>query len=188
MNRIFCDIETTGLDPRKHEIISICIIIDTPSRTEVYNQKILPEHIDTADPLALDINGYSPELWHDAIPLEVAIGDIYKRIRKGIFIGWNPKFDMSFILAALARYGYCTPRVRQIDCMVLAHEHLIGIHSLSLTSVRSYLGLSNIEAHTAYQDAKDTRKIYYMLYRAGVLYRLWLYFNSRLNSRLDRIY
>jgi DNA polymerase-3 subunit epsilon len=174
MNLIFCDIETTGLDPSRHEIISISIIIDTPQGTETYSHKVIPEHIDTASPEALRINHYSPEAWADAIPLEQATQDIARRIKGGLFIGWNPKFDMLFIKAALRKHGHPTPRVRLIDCMVLAHEHLIGLHSLSLTSVRTYLGLSNALAHTAVQDARDTRRIYYMLYRCTMFTRIWL--------------
>ena len=190
MVRIFCDIETTGLNAYEHEIISISMLVDSIHGSSEWTALIKPKNIDTADPVALKINGYNEETWAQAITLEEALVTIAKKldVSNGIFIGWNPQFDLSFIRMALLQGGYKVPRLRVIDAMVLAHEHLIGLQSLKLVSVREYLGLDNSLAHTALQDAKDTRKIYWMLYRASLVDRLYYYAKYKLLSYVKRIY
>ena len=173
--KIFCDIETTGLDPSRHEIISICIITEYPMGSSTWSALIKPRRIWTADSRALQINGYNEAAWETAIDIEEAVEMIDQRIHGGLFIGYNPSFDMSFIRKALKDYGYDTPRIRMIDVMTLAHEHLIGIGSLSLYSVRKYLGMSTAKAHTAYQDTKDTRDIYNLLHRCSSWKRIQLF-------------
>ena len=173
--KIFCDIETTGLDPTRHEIISICIITEYPIGSSTWSALIKPRHIWTADYRALEINGYNEPAWASAIDIKEAVEMIDQRIHGGLFIGYNPSFDMAFIRKALKDYGYETPRIRMIDVMTLAHEHLIGIGSLSLYSVRKYLGMSTENAHTALQDTRDTRYIYNLLHRCSSWRRVKLF-------------
>jgi DNA polymerase III epsilon subunit-like protein len=173
--KIFCDIETTGLDPSRHEIISICIITEYPLGSSTWSALIKPRHIWSADQVALDINGYNEEAWASGIDIKEAAEMIDQRINGGLFIGYNPSFDMSFIRKALKDHGYETPRVRMIDVMTLAHEHLIGIKRLSLYSVRKYLGMSTENSHTALQDTRDTRAVYNLLHRCSSWKRIGLY-------------
>ena len=63
---VFIDTETTGLDPSIHELIEIGFVRvkqdwngekPTFEIIEEWDQKIRPEHIKTADPTSLKING-----------------------------------------------------------------------------------------------------------------------------------
>ena len=51
-NLAFIDIETTGLNLLKHEIIEIGCVLTTPELKviEEFELKIKPEHIENADP------------------------------------------------------------------------------------------------------------------------------------------
>ena len=53
-NFAFIDIETTGLNLRKHEIIEIGVVLTTPTLEiiEEFEIKIKPENIESADPVA----------------------------------------------------------------------------------------------------------------------------------------
>jgi DNA polymerase III alpha subunit (gram-positive type) len=175
--RVFCDIETTGLDPKKHEIISIAIIV-TAREKEItrWELKVKPKNIRAADPTALLINGYNDEDWKEAIDLEVALLPIADLFAKPIlFIGYNPGFDLSFLRTALESHGHKLRRLRMIDVMTLVHEHLYnrGLNKMSLDSVRDYMGLSKEHAHEAMQDVIDTKYIYDTISRSTIFHRLW---------------
>ena len=175
--RVFCDIETTGLNPRIHEILSIAVIVTADDKilTE-WEMKIKPKKIENADKKALEINGYTPEGWKDAIDLELALLPIADLFSKPIlFIGYNPGFDLSFIRTALEAHGHKLRRLRMIDVMTLVHEHLYGqgLNKMSLDSVRAYLGISVLNSHTALKDARDTKLVYDMLSRCCWIHRLY---------------
>ncbi|MFB5597688.1 MAG: exonuclease domain-containing protein [Nitrosopumilaceae archaeon] len=71
----FFDVETTGLDPLKHEVIEIGLVkvkeIFNGSEysfkvIEEWEAKMKPSNIKSADPIALKINGYSDKEWASA--------------------------------------------------------------------------------------------------------------------------
>ncbi|MCR4306655.1 MAG: exonuclease domain-containing protein, partial [Candidatus Yonathbacteria bacterium] len=85
-NLAFIDLETTGLELKKHEIIEIgCIVARQIPREssetggayleiiEEFEIKVKPEHIETADPVGLEINGYREDDWKDAVTLPEAM-------------------------------------------------------------------------------------------------------------------
>ena len=174
------DIETTGLSPEQgHEIIEIAILTERTA----YCQKIQPVRLDKADPKALELNGYNPQDWEGALPPAVAAERIGELLDGHRIIGHNPQFDMMFIRDLWDDHGmsYRTDR-RLIDTMILAHEHLepIGCRSLSLVSIRTFLGWSTSGAHSARIDAVDTLRLYRLLLRCGVLRRLYLKWRYKL--------
>src|SRR3989344_1833010 len=71
-NFAFIDIETTGLDVRRHEIIEIGCILTTPELKviEEFELKIKPERIADADPVSLKISHYDPDRWGSAHNLD----------------------------------------------------------------------------------------------------------------------
>jgi len=73
---VVIDTETTGLDPAKHEVIEFAGIKIDPVTLEVIDTltfKVKPLHIETAQSKALEVNGYTPEAWAEAIdPLDAA--------------------------------------------------------------------------------------------------------------------
>jgi len=178
--RCFCDIETTGLDPKVHEIISIAVLVTVDDRELTrWELKIKPKNIENASPEALCINGYNETDWKDAVNLDVAllpIADLFSK--KILFIGYNPGFDLSFIRTALEAHGHHLRRLRMIDVMTLVHEHLYTggwgkMTRLNLDSVREYLGMDSDNAHQALQDVLDTKYVYDRLTRSNIFTRLW---------------
>jgi DNA polymerase III epsilon subunit-like protein len=63
----FIDLETTGMDPLKHEIIEIgCLLAKLDDKgqyveLESFELKVKPEHIETAEQEALRVNGYDED-------------------------------------------------------------------------------------------------------------------------------
>ena len=176
MRRVFVDIETTGLDSSRHEIIEIAMITEWDDSIDIWTAKIKPQRLAEADPYALEVNGYNDEDWADAISIKEAVFQINARLQgKCLFVGYNPSFDLGFIRKAMKDHGYDRSRVYLIDVMTLVQEHLepAGLKRLSLDSVRDFLEMEKKGSHTALKDAEDTRQLYHRLSRAGWLSRLY---------------
>lgn len=172
---IFIDTETTGLDSSRHELIEIAIIIvNDEGKKQWWHKRIAPNHIATADPVALEINKYSAEQWADA-PTFANIADVLGiMLDGGVLIGHNVAFDIDFIQRAFKRCNHRVPRLRGVDTITLVHEHLtpLGCPGLSMDTVREYLGWVRPTAHTATTDVYDVYTLYNLLVRASVWRRL----------------
>lgn len=170
--RIYLDTETTGLDPATAEVIEVAVVreeVEYPytqpgTITARWCRKVAPQHIETASPEALKVNGYTPEAWADAVPFKDIAEELVAHLKGGTIIGHNPKFDTGFITAELKRAGV-EPRIshRTIDTTTVAFMAwgLDGKLKLSLDNLRKHLGLSSEGAHTALQDALDCREVFY---------------------------
>ena len=170
--RIYIDTETTGLDPSTHEILEVAVVrelchapYNEPGDiTHRWCRKIAPKHIETAEPVALKVNGYTADGWAGAVPFESVASDLLELLKGGTIIGHNPKFDTGFITAAFLAAGV-EPKFshRTIDTTTVAYMAwgLDGKLKLSLDNLRKHLGLSNEGAHTALQDALDCRVVFY---------------------------
>jgi len=166
----FLDIETTGLDPIQQEIIEVGFVRHNPDGTVLeWESKFKPQRMETAEPKALEINGYSEEAWKDAPLFNEHARLVADALSNCLIVGHNVSFDIGFILEAMKRTGV-RHRIsyHKIDTVTLAYEHLApcGLHSLSLANVCNFLGISNDGAHTAMDDAKRCQEVYFKLLRA----------------------
>ena len=166
------DIETSGLDPNVHEILEFAgKLVDQKTLEVVYeiSFRVRPLHIETAHPKALEVNGYTPEKWANAIDPEEAIHRIVNLCSGAIILGHNPRFDISFIEAAIKTYRV-EKRIdyHMVDTVTLAVEHLVplGLDSVSLVNVCKFLGIPNDNAHTAMGDVDRCLQVYRKLARA----------------------
>jgi DNA polymerase-3 subunit epsilon len=99
------DTETTGLDPSKHEVVDVhvllvtddleCVVAEAGSRTPLLN----PE---AADATALEVNGYCEEAWKEARPLEEVLPPVVALLGCAeTWVGSNPEFDEAFLALAV---------------------------------------------------------------------------------------
>ena len=166
----FIDTETTGLDAVRHEIIEIAIITEYgDGEIRRWHTKIKPVSIETADPIALEVNGYSEEDWEFAPTFKDVYLTIQDKLREGVIVGHNVSFDMEFIREAMKCVGADHKDVSRIkiDTITLAHEHLtpMGLRSLSMDSIRGFLNWNKQGSHSALKDTEDCRKLYWCLLR-----------------------
>lgn len=182
---VFVDTETTGLDENKHEIIDIAIVGEDGAT--IFNTNVKPRHIETADPKALEINGYNAGEWEPS-PYFTDIAERVLDLLSGpVIVGQNVQFDMRFInrelRTALVANGLSEEETAKkmrkvsyhmIDTVTLIYEHLgpCGITSLSLKPTADFLGIELDNAHTALADARATREVFYKLLRATWWQRL----------------
>jgi DNA polymerase-3 subunit epsilon len=165
-NLVFIDLEMTGLDPAVHEILEIgCLVVDSQLNIiKTYNQKVKPEHIQTADPKAIELTGYTDEKWHDAITLETALNEINVLATDAMFAGWNVLSDWLFLEKAFLKYNI-NPLFdyHLIDAMSIAYTkflHLEKPDGINLRKIAEYYEIPMGEFHGAFEDAKATFEIY----------------------------
>lgn len=125
---LFVDVETTGLDPDRHELWEVALIRrDDDGDVEYLWQ--LPVNLGWADPIALSIGKFYERHWTDSLngnPLVINSGRSFadppfqllanpygfaqafaQATHGGVFIAANPTFDASFLGPFLRRYEAC---------------------------------------------------------------------------------
>lgn len=169
----FIDVETTGLDPRRHEIIQIGLVLAdqiwTGDKVELKHiseieLKIKPENIENADPQALRVNGYTPSDWIFAYSLPEAMQIFQEKTKDCIFIAHNVCFDYSFIDHAFYKANIENlMHYHRLDTLSIAYARL-GVREetgkYSLSTLCDMFGIKNDNAHTALADARATYELF----------------------------
>ena len=165
-NLAFIDIETTGLNFLKNEIIEIGCVISSPGlkMIEEFELKIKPEQIENADPVALKVNHYNEKDWIDAYGLEEAIKIFSKKVKDCIMVGHNVAFDAGFLEYAFNKTQIVnTMHYHKLDTVSVAWAKLHRDPDLEHFSLREMcvrFGIKNERAHTALSDARATFELY----------------------------
>lgn len=99
---VFLDLETTGLDPRKHEILEVGLIKRTDAKpgADLSVHFSLPIDEQLASEKALEVNRYDErrdELKVIEVAEPFAARILYGNLRDAIVIGNNVQFDLRFI-------------------------------------------------------------------------------------------
>ncbi len=175
-NLAFIDLETTGFDPYKQEIIQIgCVIAEqeeTPKGPKLkiikeFELKVKPEKLQDADPEALRINGYNEMEWVFATDLKSAIEHLMKEASDCIMVSHNVAFDYSFLQRAFSVTGIQnTLHYHKLDTISIAFAKLYGnpeVRRFSLQALCEYFGIENKQAHTALSDVKAMVELYQKL-------------------------
>lgn len=176
---VFLDVETTGLDPEVHEMFEVGLT-KTDVKGEILGSLyywIVPQHLQTASPQALALNGYYRRKMtepcegrvHGAVRQEVAEEIVI--FTEGVhLVGCNPGFDASFVRAfLLAEQHVPLWHHRMIDLESLAigiepdvsHGVPMGLSELAETFNKSEI--PEEDRHTAKGDVEATRVLYFKM-------------------------
>jgi len=165
-NLAFIDIETTGLNVLKHEIIEIGCVLTTPTFEiiEEFELKIKPEHIEDADPVSLKISNYNPDLWTEALTLGAAMKIFSQKTKDSIMVGQNVAFDSGFLEYVFAKLKLANSmHYHKLDTISIAWAKLHRAPDLEHFSLREMcvrFGIDNDRPHTALSDARATYELY----------------------------
>jgi exonuclease I len=172
------DIETSGLDVNKHEIIEIAIVITDFDLNELksYEAKTLMIHPNNADKKALAINGYDEQLWKSVgIHVLEAVKKISSMIPYGEFAipaGHNiSNFDLPFIRKAFKFNNiFCPLSYYTLDTYSLAVTYMVKnkideslLPNLKLTTLTKVFGIEHNMAHSAMADVRANIEVYKQL-------------------------
>lgn len=167
---IVVDVETTGLDPSKHSIVSIGAIDFNNPSNQFYATCIAWEGADISE-YALKINGftYQQVLMNNEYTLEEAMEEFLDwahGCEEKTIAGENPKFDLNFLADSAKRSGLkWNLGYRSVDVHTLCYAHQLnrnkklpkkeGYSNLSLDKTLKYCGLpEEPKPHNALIGAK----------------------------------
>jgi DNA polymerase III epsilon subunit-like protein len=165
------DTETTGLRSERHEIIELAFITylydDDGNRSVLkkYESKIKPQNIHTAEPAALEINGYEESKWENAPDFSEIHEVVLKAFEDSdLLMGQNLIFDLRFFNQMCKRNKLQTPNYPPyLDSKAVA-DRLVNEGWLQRSSMdylcEHYKIESNGRAHTALVDCERTIKVW----------------------------
>lgn len=146
MSRIaIIDLETTGLDLYKNEIIEIGLVVcDSVDFTiyDTWDVKIKPERPEDGHPEAYKVNGYCEDDWKDGITLRQALVLLAERVPTATMMAYNVSFDYGFLQQAFKKAELRDPmNYHRIDLLTLAWSKIphSKMQSWALRSVCAYL-------------------------------------------------
>lgn len=155
----FVDVETTGLDPARHELLEVAAVRVSADLRECRGGlwcQVRPTHIETAEPEALAICGYDPAKWAHADELGHTLERLARLMQGATLAGHKVDFDESFVRAGFASLGLAMPEIGhyRLDTVSLAYPLLAAgvVPDLRLTTLTNTLGIPHEHAHTAWSD------------------------------------
>ncbi len=155
------DLETTGLEPVKEEIIEIgaCKIvngrIDETFSTFVKPSKHISKEI-------TDLTGIDDEMVKDAPTINYVMPDFYKFCDGATLVAHNIAFDISFIHNMSKKLSYNFNH-ENLDTLVIARQKLPGLKNYKLGTIVEKLNIVLENAHRAINDATATAKAFIKL-------------------------
>jgi DNA polymerase-3 subunit epsilon len=166
---VWVDLETGGFDARRHDILEIAACRTAGPRGRVISHlRALVQPRTPGKPRAtqeaLELIGYSDDLWTDAHPLREAMTALAHLAECAVMAGHNIAFDRRFLTVASIRLEIPIPTLpsMSIDTMEMARplkeSGVVG--SLSLDALCSHFEISNEGAHSAAIDVRRTIQLY----------------------------
>ena len=165
----FLDLETTHLDPRLGEIVEIGIVLIKDNIVlNMVDHKVKPEHLETAHPRALEVNGYKEQNWITAISQIKCAELVAEHLGKPqtVIIGHNISFDLKFLRALMIerdiRLDISTiPNICTRNLAKNVFKNHPRVNRFRLDDMREHFGWSKEGAHTALKDTIDCCQLFY---------------------------
>jgi len=151
---IIFDVETTGLDVGRDEIVEIAAVKMNAGVISDEFHAFLHPTIPVGD--SESVHGYSDVFLgeHGEEPIDV-ICRFLEWIHTPILVGHNVSFDLSILRSQATRLGLNIPDLRTFDTLDLAHRFL-DLKQYRLSDVAKHLGLNQEPNHHAIDDVRAT--------------------------------
>ena len=157
---ITIDIETTGLDPEKDEILEIAAI----KYIENNEAEVFSRAIKVQKPLTREISeltGITDDfLLKNGMDIETALKDFWNFVGRAKLVGYNVSFDMSFLRNASIEHKIKMQANKCIDILQLARRKVKSTKNYKMSTVASELGIEMAQKHRAESDCRLAFEIY----------------------------
>lgn len=167
MRYAFLDIETSGLDPIKHEPIEVAYLIYENEEHSYTRNLSLPFNIHEGEPKALEVNGFGKREFPPMWDLRFFAGTLQTDLENTWIIGNNVQFDMGFLVEVLRKFHRVpTWKYHLIDVKAVAAGKLNMKPPWSTDKMCAKLGIDvpGVRAHTALGDAEWNRDVWEAIY------------------------
>lgn len=174
-NLAFVDIETTGLDPDRHQIWEVAIILRGGDGLDRPRRWLLPVNVEWADPEALDIGGFHDRhpqgtRWSEGVTDSDYTMDMYRFAAEVCHLTYG-----AHLVGAVVSFDEERLRRLMQQCHIapLWHYHLVDVEALvagkwsiqppwdsSELSRLVHVDPDQFDRHTAMGDARWARAMY----------------------------
>ncbi len=169
------DLETTGLDPARDEILSVGMV---PIRAgairwgERWRSHVRPVRPAAVAGEGLRAHHLVPDELADAPPLADVLPEVDRRLREGVLLVHFASLDVAFLRTAWAAHGLAWPKPPVVDTVRLLEKLEHRMHQLvphpaptrtALSEAREDLGLPPHANHDALHDALATAELFLAL-------------------------
>jgi ribonuclease T len=175
---VVIDIESGGFYPQTDALLQIAAVlieIDPDGRLrrgETHSYHVRPFENSRLDPASLQVNKIDP--WHPlrpAIAEDDALHRIFRAVRtairghgcrRGVLVGHNAAFDLSFLNAAVTRTGIKRNPFHPFSCFDTATLAGAALGQTVLAKALAVAGLAwdKSQAHSATYDAERTAELF----------------------------
>ena len=158
-NYVVLDIETTGFNPREHEIIELSAIkVENGEIKEQFSKLVKP--VGYLSSYISNLTGITNDMLKDAPGIKETIWEFKEFCSDNIVVGHNISFDIGFINTNLVQ-NYDTPfKNNYIDTLKLARKFLCHLPSKKLGAVATYFGFNTDGMHRGLKDCFVTNLCY----------------------------
>lgn len=164
------DLETTGLDPQRHEVLSIGTVpVDGLS---VLVGGARQYAVRPADPAGVGqsatVHGITDDAAAGALPLAEVLPEVLADLQGRVLLAHHAVIEVGFLRAAAQRTGLAIPELTVVDTMRLQRRVLrwarwrgdVSAGELNLGAARRHHGLPAYRAHDALTDALACAELY----------------------------
>ena len=152
---VVLDIETTGFDAKKDDIIELSAIKVVNGEIEDEFSKLIKPYGFVSNRI-IELTGITREMLADATRLETTILEFNNFCKGFVVIGHNVTFDLNFINAKLYDCHKITFDNDYIDTLKLAKKHLSQLPSKKLGVIAEYFQLDTSGMHRGLKDCSVT--------------------------------
>lgn len=154
------DIETTGLDCEKDEILELgAVRVVDHQITETFSALLLLQGRISAEITAL--TGITSEMVaEEGIPPALALEQFWAFVGQSPMVGHNIRFDCAFLKKASADADIPVPSVSLVDTLPLARGEIEDIVNYRLETLATYFGIEVADTHRALADCITTFQLY----------------------------
>ncbi len=148
------DLETTGLDPKRDEILEIAWVRFAGGKPRERFQTLvrvafLPKEVE-------ELTGISAERLRRAPPLADVLPGVLERLAGAVVVAHNAPFDRAFLEEAAGRLGIGLPPIHWVDTLSLSRLIWPERESHALGALKEKLGIAPSGEHRALPDAEAT--------------------------------
>jgi DNA polymerase-3 subunit epsilon len=164
---VVIDIETTGLDPRRDEILELSAIkVKDDIITDKFSTLCRPEK--EISPSITEINGITNDMVKDALGIKEALELYISFIGDSVIMGHNINFDINFIYENYNKLFSKPFKNNFVDTLELSRKVCTNLKHHKLSDMVRHYKINTEQMHRGLNDCMATYQIYLKLKEAKV--------------------
>lgn len=154
------DLETTGLQPERDEILEIAALLVRDGEVEEEYTALVTQNTPLPPNVAALTGITEEELREKGVPLEEALAGFLDFAGEAPLVAHNYPFDAEFLRRACKRQGKPLMKNRATDTLALARRLVDDIEDYRLPTLAHHFGLPPAQSHRALPDCYTAQAIY----------------------------